>query len=286
MRTLEEILTKEYLARLQQLGTRLRARLGTDGYSGARRSTVKGTSLEFSDFREYLPGDDLRRADWNSYARFDKLYVKQYFEEKQAAFHLFLDCSRSMEAGEKFLQAKALAASVGYLAMSGGDQARFFAFREGLAAKESGLSQQSRFLQAVRFLQPLTAEGGTDLLRAVREAGTLQKGVSVLFSDFMVEKGLEEAVKLLQEKKQDVILVQVLSREELSPAAQGPFRLTDSETGQAIDVELTAGVLAAYQKALAQQENGWQEFCRRRNARFLRVAEDAPLLESVYDIMK
>lgn len=286
MKTLEEVLTKEYLVRLEQLGQRLRARLGTDGYSGARRSTTKGTSLEFSDFREYLPGDDLRRADWNSYARFEKLYIKQYFEEKQAAFHIFLDCSRSMEAGEKFLRAKALAASIAYLAMSGGDQVHLFAFRERLAAREGGLSMQSRFLQAVRFLQPLTAEGGTDLFRAVQEAGILQKGVSLVFSDFMTEGRTDDAVKLLQEKKQEVILVQVLSKEELSPSAQGPVRLVDSETGQALDVEMNAGVLAAYHKALEQQANAWQEFCQRRGALFLRTAEDAPLLETVYEIMK
>ena len=97
METLREALTKEYLKRLEEMAIRLKHRLSTDGYSGARRSMAKGSSLEFSDYREYAAGDDLRRVDWNGFARFGKLYLKLFLEEKQASVHVFLDCSRSME---------------------------------------------------------------------------------------------------------------------------------------------------------------------------------------------
>lgn len=109
MKTLREALTKEYLKRLEEMAIRLKYRLSTDGYSGARRSMAKGSSLEFSDYREYAAGDDLRRVDWNGFARFGKLYLKLFLEEKQASVHVFLDCSRSMEQDGKFLAAKKLA---------------------------------------------------------------------------------------------------------------------------------------------------------------------------------
>ena len=83
MEDLKAIFTKEYIAKLERLSIGLTERLGAVGYSGGRKSSAKGSSLEFSDFREYIPGDDLRRVDWNGYGRFDKLYLKLFLEEKR-----------------------------------------------------------------------------------------------------------------------------------------------------------------------------------------------------------
>ena len=69
--------------------------------AGNRRSVQKGTSAEFSDFREYMPGDDLRRLDWNVYARSERMYIREYFEEKEAVVSVILDTSASMNYGKK-----------------------------------------------------------------------------------------------------------------------------------------------------------------------------------------
>lgn len=90
MRTLQEIFTKEYLLQLEKLCVSLRQRFSVEGHSGARKSHAKGSSLEFSDFREYIMGDDLRRVDWNSYGRFGKLYEKIFMEEKQPLWVSFV----------------------------------------------------------------------------------------------------------------------------------------------------------------------------------------------------
>ena len=65
--------------------------------SGSRKSVQKGSSAEFSDFREYMQGDDLRRMDWNAYARLDKLYIREYLEEKEAVVSVLIDTSASMD---------------------------------------------------------------------------------------------------------------------------------------------------------------------------------------------
>ena len=166
METLREALTKEYLKRLEEMAIRLKHRLSTDGYSGARRSMAKGSSLEFSDYREYAAGDDLRRVDWNGFARFGKLYLKLFLEEKQASVHVFLDCSRSMEQDGKFLAAKKLAASFAYVGLCGGDQVHLFAFGDTLRAQKRNLAQKGRFLETVDFLDKLEAVGGTAPLSA------------------------------------------------------------------------------------------------------------------------
>ena len=92
--------------------------------SGNRKSVQKGTSSEFFDFREYMPGDDLRRMDWNAYARLDKLYIREYMEEKAAVVSVLVDTSASMDYGahSKAELAKDLAGAVGFLALNNMDR--------------------------------------------------------------------------------------------------------------------------------------------------------------------
>ena len=112
MENLNDVFTKQYFTKLEALCLNMKQKLGVDGYSGARKAKAQGNSLEFSDYREYAMGDDLRRIDWNSYARFEKLYMKVFLEEKQATINLFLDSSNSMSESKKALYSKALMASV------------------------------------------------------------------------------------------------------------------------------------------------------------------------------
>lgn len=284
MKRTEELLTKEYLAKLGEMTIQLKGRLRTDGYSGTRRSLAKGSSLEFSDFREYQRGDELRLVDWNGFVRFGRLYVKEFLEEKQAAIHIFLDCSRSMDWQEKFPVAKAVAASLAYVGLHGGDGVQLLPFGEHLQERQK-LAQKGQFAKGVSFLSALQAEGKTDILQAVRESSRLQKGIAVVISDFMVEKGVEDAVKLLQQKRQEVLLVQVLSKEEAAPKAGGTVRLVDRETGEKRDLELTPQTVAAYEKALRRQKAALAGFCRKRDAAFYSMDEETPLLQAVYEIL-
>ncbi|MCI7097947.1 MAG: DUF58 domain-containing protein, partial [Lachnospiraceae bacterium] len=82
---MSELFDEEFFARLNRLKLAMHIRLDR-GMSGGRKSSARGSSVEFSDFREYLPGDDIRRIDWNVYGRLDKLYVKQFMEEKEAVY--------------------------------------------------------------------------------------------------------------------------------------------------------------------------------------------------------
>ena len=286
METLREALTKEYLKRLEEMAIRLKHRLSTDGYSGARRSMAKGSSLEFSDYREYAAGDDLRRVEWDGFSRFCKMYLKLFFEEKKASFHGFLDCSRSMEQDGKFLAAKKLAASFAYVGLCGGDQVHLFAFGDTLRAQKRNLAQKGRFLETVDFLDKLEAVGGTAPLSAAMGCGPLRRGIAVVISDFMTDQGIEDSVKLLQQKKQEVLLVQVLSKEEEEPKVGGAVRLVDAETGETRDLELNEAMAAAYKKALMKQRAALREFCSRRDAVFAHVCEDEDLLRVLYEMMR
>ena len=100
--------------------------------SGNRKSMQKGLSAEFSDFREYMPGDDLRRMDWNVYARLDKLYIREYMEEKEAVVSVLIDTSASMDYGaaSKAELARDLAAVAAYLALCNMDRLRLYDMKD------------------------------------------------------------------------------------------------------------------------------------------------------------
>lgn len=278
MEDLKGIFTKEYIAKLERLSIGLTERLGAVGYSGGRKSSAKGSSLEFSDFREYIPGDDLRRVDWNGYGRFDKLYLKLFLEEKQAAVNLFLDTSKSMDFGGKGTMAKALAASLAYIAAGGGDRTQIFAFGEKAKAQKQGITKKGQLAETLDFLEGLEMGGGTDYLRAVRERGGLGRGVSIILSDFLSEQAPWDAVKLLREKKQEVYLLRILAPEEIDPQKGGMVRLVDSETGETRDLELSEHAVSAYKQALRQQEAALREFCWRHGAGYCRTDTETPLL--------
>lgn len=287
MKSLEAIFTKEYLEKLERLSLSLSQRLSVTGYSGGRKSHGKGSSLEFSDFRDYATGDDLRRVDWNSFGRFDKLYVKLFMEEKQAEINLFLDCSRSMEAGEKFLQAKALIASFAYLAFCSGDRVNLFLWNEKIALEKRGLRGKNSLGQVVAFLEQAAAEGNTDTVRASLLCGNLGRGLSVVVSDFFTESSPAEMLQILQGKKQEVFLIQVLSLEEEEPTVLGQsMRLVDAETGDARDFQVTNQVMEAYQKALSEHRGVLGELCHRRGAGFYSMNEETPLFYALRKLMK
>jgi uncharacterized protein (DUF58 family) len=278
MEDLKAVFTKEYIAKLERLSIGLTERLGAVGYSGGRKSSAKGSSLEFSDFREYIPGDDLRRVDWNGYGRFDKLYLKLFLEEKQAAVNLFLDTSKSMDFGGKIVMAKALAASLAYIAAGGGDRTQIFAFGEKAGAQKLGITKKGQLAETLDFLDGLEPGGGTDYLRAIRERSGLGRGVSIILSDFLSEQAPWDAVKLLQEKKQEVYLLRILTPEEIEPQRGGMVRLVDSETGEMRDLELSDHAVSAYKQALRQQESALREFCWQRGAGYCRTDTETSLL--------
>lgn len=285
MKDLKEALTKEYLAKLGAISIALRQKLSVNGYSGARRSSAKGSSLEFSDYRNYVAGDDLRRVDWNNYARFGKLYLKLFLEEKQGAVNVFLDVSGSMQQDDKFLTAKKMAASFAYIGLQGGDNVNLFLWGQGVIAKKQNVMQKGRFLELVSFLDEQTPKGDTYFYDAIKTCGNLRRGISIVISDFMTDSQIEQGVALLQQKRQDVILLQVLSQEEEKPKGGQALRLTDSETNHILDVELTGDVLALYEKALQKHRTTLAEYCKKRAVGFYYMTEQQDCLKMMYQIL-
>lgn len=288
MNSINELLTKEYMARLERYTLDIKRKIQNTGYSGTRKSNAKGSSMEFSDFREYSLGDDFRRIDWNSYARFDKLFMKLFMEEKQATVNIFLDTSTSMSAHEKKCQySKMIAASISYVTLHNTDRLNIFGCGNGITARKDNIQSKNVFLDVVRFLDQLEYGSDTMLTASVTEAAKrhMGRGISIIISDFFSSDGYEDAVKALQYKKQDIILVQIFSEEEKNPDFTGSIRLIDSETGENKDIELTASMIEEYKRARITYENEISEFCFKRGVKFVNLCTDISLMKGINKIL-
>ncbi len=275
----------DFLSKLERI--RLNSKKAVAGATGGnRRSKAKGSSIEFSDFREYTTGDDYRSIDWNAYARFEKLFVKLYMEERETNITVLLDTSASMGKThpEKGIAAKRLAAVFVYAALAGYD-------RVGIAAISSRgiehlpyFSGKAGLARALAFLEGLEFEASTSLKSSITACTNLygRKGVTILISDLFSGDSYKDALKWLKYQQQEVVLVQVLARDELTPRWTGPVRLIDSETGRDVQVELSPRALSLYQKALDAFLDDIQAFCTNMEISYCLIPSDLSIDEIIF----
>jgi uncharacterized protein (DUF58 family) len=269
----DKIFDAEFFKILQNLAVNIK-KSASYGASGARKSRVKGTSVEFSDFREYIPGDDFRRIDWNAYGRFDKLFVKLFMEEREALVNIFIDSSKSMAFGEpsKSLMASRLAAAFSYIALNNQDRVCINTLRGSELRSTEALSGKMMLQRALSYLSDLKLEGTTDINSALARKDFGGKGVSILLSDYFTPNGINDALKYLTFKKQEVILIHILSPEELNPDYYGQVRLIDSESSEERSIILNPSIMKAYRKQLDMFKTEIREAGRRFGAAYIEAS--------------
>ena len=277
------MLTDSFLSRLDTLSLAMRGR-AQGGAGGSRRSRQTGSSAEFSDYREYVPGDDIRRLDWNAYARFDKLFLKLFMEEQESLVTVLLDASASMAA--KWASARSAAEAVGYLALTGGDRLNIQVLKNGRALRSPQLSGRAAFPRLTGFLDTCAPDGNEGTLtEAVKHTEGLKKGLCFLITDGYTEDALKEALDYLRYLKQETAVIQVLSGEELRPDYAGAVRLTDSESGEKLDLLADRAALDAYQDALTDFLKSVRENCASREAPYMLLDSEKSFEESFIPLL-
>ena len=277
------MLTDSFLSRLDTLSLAMRGR-AQGGAGGSRRSRQTGSSAEFSDYREYVPGDDIRRLDWNAYARFDKLFLKLFMEEQESLVTVLLDASASMAA--KWASARCAAEAVGYLALTGGDRLNIQVLKNGRALRSPQLSGRAAFPRLTGFLDTCAPDGNEGTLtEAVKHTEGLKKGLCFLITDGYTEDALKEALDYLRYLKQETAVIQVLSGEELRPDYAGAVRLTDSESGEKLDLLADRAALDAYRDALTDFLKSVRENCASREAPYMLLDSEKSFEESFIPLL-
>ena len=256
------------------------------GLKGGRRSVKRGQSVEFADFRDYALGDDLRQLDWNVLARLEKLFVKLFVEEEDVTITLLLDTSASMATGrpDKLQFAKRAAAALGYIGLASEDRIALSALggraaRRRVALRGSG--RVFRLLTELSAIQP--ADGPTDLLAAARHAAAQLsgRGVVILVSD-LLDPAADKVIRELAATRSELVVLHVLSPQELDPPLEGDLRLVDAETGEGVDVTADLATIDAYKERLAAWKQGFADLAARRGATYVDVPTTLPLNDLVF----
>lgn len=254
--------------------------------SGPRRSSRHGSSPEFADFREYAPGDDLRRVDWNAFARLDRLFLRLYSAEEIATLTLFLDHSMSMSFGDppKSLTCARLAAVFAYVALWGHDHVAVAGWSDAVDRYLPSQVGTQSVPRVWRFIEELMRrpEGATDF-RSLRRGGPVRRrgGLAVVISDFLADSDWRTGLLGLQAGGQEVTVLQVLAAEELNPDLHGDWELRDVETGRGLEVTGTSSLMRQYRDSLDQHLASLRDFCRSHRMGYLLVPSDESLEETL-----
>jgi uncharacterized protein (DUF58 family) len=279
------LLSPELLRRLEQFQL-LAARRAKSSARGERRSRARGQSVEFADYRNYVPGDDFRYLDWNLYGRLERLFLKLYEEERELPVRIFLDASESMAFGEprKFDFARQVAAAVGYVALCGFDRVSVVAFPDNPdeAADRGALRVVRGRKSALTYfhhLSQLTARGAADVNQALRRGAleARQAGVAVVLSDFLDPAGYDAGLSALVARGFQVSAVQILAPEELNPTTFGDLRLVDAESGGVQEVTFGRYRMTAYQQTVQNFCQRLREFSQARGISCFTVSSSTPL---------
>ena len=258
---------------------------------GDRPGRRRGGRAEFADYREYSPGDDLRYVDWNVYGRTERLFIKEFTKHEAVLGCVLVDSSASMGFGQpaKFHYARRLAAALAYLALADGNEAQLGAFAGGQVAWSARLVGKPEVASLAAFLEPIEARDTTDVLAALRafRERVHERSLVILISDLFAETdAAQRGLRLLGSQRFDLIVLHVLSPQELHPRAAGTARLLDGETGDAEDLVIDETALRLYADRLNAFCEQWRGFCRRHDIRYVQASTATPFEECVLDTLR
>ncbi len=273
------LLDPAFVRRLAKLAVVARRRFA-GASAGARRSTRRGSSAELADHRPYTPGDDIRRIDWNAYARLEELVLRLFVAEEDLSVYLLVDASASLAFGEppKIETAKRVAAGLGYVALHGSDRVSVWPFADAGAKlampPARGKKQVGRLLRALEAIEPL---GETDLARAVDAllARRPRPGLVPVISDFLDPAGFARPLDRLLAERHEPVLFHVVDPDELDPRPGGDLLLVDAERGQELEVTIDERTLRAYRARVAAFLAELEGYAKRRGLSYVRVSTGA-----------
>ena len=288
-----------FLRKLERLAV-LSRRAMAGQMQGERRSPKRGQSVEFADFRPYAPGDDIRRIDWNAYARLERFFLKLFVEEEDLTIHLLIDTSRSMDWGQpnKLWYATRTAGALGYVALAGLDRVTATALgtengSAGYFAPHRGKQQAFAFFQ---FLSGLQSNSTVNLPVSLTRyaARARQPGPLILISDLFdttsQPANLPSALNTLAARGVEVTLLHTLAPDEVNPDTAawlntglgGDFKLLDSETGAEVEITADYDLLQRYRDGLAAWQEELRRFCGARGMHYVPVETSVPLEELLF----
>ena len=267
----ESILPEDWSSKIGRLQISTKSKLRGQ-HKGSHRSMRFGSSLDFSDFREYHPGDDVRQIDWNVFARTDKYFIKRFLDEQEMRVHILLDSTKSMHEEKKWLLAKQLTISLGHLVLGRDDRLSFATPTEEKLApfRRKGAVYRKAFSSYITNLsEPTMNTSFTN-----HAAQNCAKDCTVLF---IITDGLEpiadweRCLRSMPRFSQDIRLIIIQSSDEVAPQFSGDLQLVDRETDERLNVTVSSRIVEDYEKKRHQHFQELDILCRRFGIHTLKV---------------
>ncbi len=260
---------------------------------GDRRSRRRGTSIEFADYRDYTQGDDLRRLDWNVFARLERPFIKLTEEEEDLAVHILIDTSSSMDwppgtdgDDNKLRYALRLAGGLGYVGLVSGDLVTVTLFDSADQRAWGPFRGRPNAWPLLEFLESNDAAlrhaaapaRPTALTVGLRHYALRARrpGLLFLMSDLLSPGDYRDGLTALLARGYEIALFHVLSPDEAQPALSGDLKLVDVETGETAEVTLDEPLIEEYVARLAAWRAGIERFCAPRGIHYVAVTTDVP----------
>lgn len=286
------LLDRQLLERLERLTIRWHKSFrGLVG--GHNASRFSGPGQEFLDHRHFHHGDDLRAVNWRAYMRLEKLFLKMFQVEPRTPIRLLIDCSLSMTASpndrdiSKFEFARRLAAALTYVGLVRHDSLLLQPFHERLDDTFLASGGRHRFGPVNDFLAGLEPSGRTDYLHIARQfISTYSKpGLLIVISDFLDDADVLKPLQYLTDFGNELMLVQLWTDSDRAPSLAGEVTLTDSETGDALELSLDAEACRAYTEAFDRYSGKLEDLALRSGGRYAGFATSVPLDEAIFQAL-
>ena len=280
---LTPLLSNETLARVERMRLRPNQRL-TNRTRGEHAVGTGGAGIDFSDYRDYVAGDDIRYVDWNIFARLQRPYLKLYAHEEELHVVVLLDVSMSMASEAKFERARQLAAAFSTMALLGTERLSLFT-GNGSGNRPAMLKSRSgrpATRQVFEFLEGLEPVGDSTIDESIADALRTHRGrgVAIVLSDFLTTGEVSRSFNLLSSAGLEIFAVQILGSSEIEPDLTGDVQLVDRETGRTLDVSSARELLDIYREHRFALQSYLSSQCRRRNGRFESISS-AETLETI-----
>ena len=287
----ETFFDTEFLRKLERLHL-IAKRLSWAGAKGEHAASRKGFSLEFSDYRRYQHGDDLRYVDWNVYRRLDRLLVKVFTAEEEMNIYLLVDTSRSMAEGKpaKLDYAKKVAAALGYIGLKNLDRVGGASFSSRLHAPlDSGARQKTDSQAYLLIWTNFRAHGETNLRAAIHSFTNLfpHPGFVVIVSDLFDPAGWRAAFEELTAKRYQVLVIHIVDQQEVEPEPWGDVALVD------VEERTRAQIFSRRRSGAPLPQRSWRAISKRskrsaqsRKIDYLRTTTQVPFDEFVLQTLR
>jgi uncharacterized protein (DUF58 family) len=260
----------ELLARLTRLNFEAKS-LMHGPFSGRHKSPNKGSSIEFSEYRKYVPGDDVRKIDWRIFARSDRFYVKEFEAETNLRCYIVFDCSASMSFegsdGSKFDFGRKIAASIAHVMTEQGDTVGLTAFNTDTFKQVPPRSSGKHLRSIYEILDIIKPDGKTAIGKVLHDlAGAIQKrALVVIISDFFHDvEPMLKAFQHLVHRKHDVCLFHLIDEEEVKFDFNQPYSFIDLEGGDTMLAD-PATIKNQYLAAISSYLRTFKERCLKMN---------------------